>query len=147
MCIRDRFCIGALGSALMIWPFIWSISEKNIPMLWVTGLLLNLLYSAYGGAGLGMFSEQFETRVRLSGMAIGTQFGFALGGFAPTIAAALAGDKLLNWVPVAVFTCACAAVAALASLFMRETYRTPVAELGNPRALAAQRPSSAAAAS
>ena len=138
------FWFGALGSALMIWPFIWSISQKNIALLWITGLLLNVVYSAYGGAGLGLFSEQFETRVRLSGMAIGTQFGFALGGFAPTIAAALAGDKLENWVPVAVFTCVCAAVAAVSSVFMRETYQTPVAELGNPRALAAEpRPAAA----
>ncbi|MGV1008601.1 MAG: MFS transporter [Dermatophilaceae bacterium] len=136
---RPVFWIGAIGSALMIWPFIWSISQKNIAMLWVTGLLLNLVYSAYGGAGLGMFSEQFETRVRLSGMAIGTQFGFALGGFAPTIAAALAGANLENWVPVAVFTCVCGAVAAVSSLFMRETYKTPVTELGSPRALAAER--------
>ena len=77
-------------------------------------------------------------------MAIGTHFGFALGGFAPTIAAALAGDKLENWVPVAVFTCVCAAVAAVSSVFMRETYKTPVAELGNPRALAAERRPAAA---
>jgi hypothetical protein len=28
----------------------------------------------------------FETRIRLSGMAISTQIGFAIGGFAPSIA-------------------------------------------------------------
>ena len=39
----------------------------------------------------------------MSGVAVGTQFGFALGGFAPSIAAILAGPKLANWVPVAVF--------------------------------------------
>ena len=43
----------------------------------------------------------FPTRVRLSGMAIGTQIGFALGGLAPTVASAIAGDGLSGWVPVA----------------------------------------------
>ena len=37
----------------------------------------------------------------MSGVAVGTQFGFALGGFAPAIAAALAGPGLQSWVPVA----------------------------------------------
>lgn len=135
---KPVFMLGALGSAAMIWPFIWTLSEKNVPLLFVAGLRLNLLYSAYGGAGLSLFAEQFETRVRMSGMAIGTQFGFALGGFAPTIAAALAGEGLHNWVPVAVFTCACGAVAAIAAIFMRETKDTQVHDLGNPRALESQ---------
>jgi hypothetical protein len=34
----------------------------------------------------------FSTRVRLSGMAIGTQIGFAIGGFAPVVAAAVQGE-------------------------------------------------------
>ncbi|MDQ0382981.1 hypothetical protein [Amycolatopsis thermophila] len=46
-------------------------------------------------------------RGHLPGMAVGTRFGFALGGFAPVIAAALAGKGLTDWVPVAVFTCVC----------------------------------------
>ena len=37
------------------------------------------------------YAERFPTKVRLSGMAVGTQFGFAIGGFAPLVAAALAG--------------------------------------------------------
>ena len=72
-----------------------------------------------------MFAEQFDTRVRMSGVAVGTQFGFALGGFAPSIAAVLAGPDAGDWVPVAVFGCAAALVATVAALTMRETYRDP----------------------
>ena len=50
----------------------------------------------------------------MSGVAVGTQFGFALGGFAPAIAAALAGPKLDNWVPVAVFASVTAVIAVIA---------------------------------
>jgi hypothetical protein len=77
-----------------------------------------------------MFAEQFDTRVRMSGVAVGTQFGFALGGFAPSIAAVLAGPTLADSVPVAVFGCAAALIATVAALTMRETYRTPMHGLG-----------------
>ena len=47
------------------------------------------------------YAEYFPTRVRLSGMAIGTQFGFALAGFTPTIAGWLMDGEADNWVKVA----------------------------------------------
>ena len=125
------FVTGTIGTAVLIWPFIWSISQANIPLIFVFGILLSgIMYSAYSGSVFAMFSEQFDTKVRMSGMAVGTQFGFALGGFAPTIAAAIAGATLSNWVPVAVFGCAAALVASVAALTMRETFRVPLAELG-----------------
>ena len=68
----------------------------------------------------------------MSGVAVGTQFGFALGGFAPSIAAVLAGPTLADWVPVAVFGCAASLVATIAAMTMRETYRTPMDDLGRP---------------
>ena len=49
------------------------------------------------------YAEYFPTSVRLSGMAIGTQFGFALAGFTPTIAGALMGGDADNWYRVALF--------------------------------------------
>jgi hypothetical protein len=63
----------------------------------------------------------FPTRVRLSGMAIGTQVGFALGGLAPTVADAIAGKGIAGWVPVAALTLACSVVAAIAVASARET--------------------------
>jgi cyanate permease len=72
----------------------------------------------------------FNTRVRLSGMAVGTQIGFALAGFAPTICAAVQGNDPGNWMPVAGFVSAATLVAALMAATCRETYRTPMAELG-----------------
>ncbi|WP_457949821.1 MFS transporter [Pseudarthrobacter sp. alpha12b] len=131
---KPVFITGAFGSAALIWPFIHSLSKGDVTMMYVWGILLSgIVYSAYGGAGLAVFSEQFETRVRMSGMAIGTQFGFALGGFAPTIAAGLAGPDLTNWVPVAIFCCVCGLVATVTILTMRETVRLETRQLGNPK--------------
>jgi hypothetical protein len=78
----------------------------------------------------------FGTRVRLSGMAIGTQIGFALGGFAPSISAAVQGQGPNGWVPVAVFVTATSVVAAISIMTARETYRTPMHDLGKKEAAA-----------
>lgn len=79
----------------------------------------------------------FPARVRLSGMAVGTQVGFAIGGFAPTIAGALAGPGAAGWLPVAALTAALTAgfcvVSALAASTARETYRVPTEALGAQR--------------
>ena len=137
---KPVYIIGALGPAVLIWPFIWSISQQSIVLVFVFGIVQSgIVYSAYSGAAFALWNEQFDTRVRMSGVAVGTQFGFALGGFAPTIAAALAGPKLENWVPVAMLGSGAALIAAIAALTMRETYRVPVAELGKPERVAAKR--------
>ncbi|SDX84767.1 hypothetical protein SAMN05661080_01447 [Modestobacter sp. DSM 44400] len=44
-------------------------------------------------------------------MAIGTQIGFALGGFSPAIAAGIVGDGPSGWLPVAFLTAGAATVA------------------------------------
>jgi MFS family permease len=128
---KPVFLVGALGSAALIWPFIWALSRGDIVLVFVVGILLSgVVYPAYGGVGFAMFAEQFSTRVRMSGVAVGTQFGFALGGFAPSIAAMLAGPGLANWLPVAAFGSAASLVATVAALTMRETFSTPMHALG-----------------
>lgn len=128
---KPIFILGALGCAVLIWPYIWAISQANVPLIFVLGILLSgIVYSAANGIWPALYGEMFDTRVRLSGMAIGTQIGFALGGFAPTISAALLSEGPNGWVPVAAFTSVTAIVAALSAATARETYKTPMHELG-----------------
>ncbi|HSI60846.1 MAG TPA: MFS transporter [Ideonella sp.] len=128
---RPVFVFGALGSAALIWPYMWAISTADIPLIFTFGLLLSgVVYSAANGVWPAMYGEMFDTRVRLSGMAIGTQIGFALGGFAPTISAALLGEGPTGWMPVALFTTAAALVSAVSAWSARETCRVPMNQLG-----------------
>ena len=83
----------------------------------------------------------FDTQVRYSGMAIGTQIGFALGGFSPIIAPAIVGDGPNGWLPVAFLTAAAATVAGLCALTARETAHVPLPLLGTPAARADERES------
>ena len=128
---KPIFIIGALGCAVLIWPYIWAISQGNLPLIFVLGILLSgIVYSASNGVWPALYGEMFDTRVRLSGMAIGTQIGFALGGFAPTISAALLGAGPNGWVPIAAFTSVTAVIAAVSAATASETYRTPMQDLG-----------------
>ena len=133
---RPIFVLGALGSAALIWPYMWALSTANIPMIFALGLLLSgVVYSAANGVWPALYGEMFDTRVRLSGMAIGTQIGFALGGFAPTISAAVMTSGPNGWVPVAVFTTLAAVVSAIAAWSARETFDVPMDLLGKRRPL------------
>jgi MFS family permease len=128
---KPVFIFGAIGCAVLIWPYIWAISRGDVTLIFVLGILLSgVVYSASNGIWPALYGEMFDTRVRLSGMAIGTQIGFALGGFAPTISAALMREGPNGWVPVAAFTTVTALIAAASAATARETYRTPMHELG-----------------
>ena len=72
----------------------------------------------------------FDTRVRLSGMAIGTQIGFALAGFAPAIASEVQGIGPHAWVPVAFLTLVVCVIASIAAWTARETHTISMHDLG-----------------
>jgi MFS family permease len=128
---KPVFIFGALGSAALIWPYMWAISQVDVTLIFVFGLLLSgVVYSAANGVWPSFYGEMFDTRVRLSGMAIGTQVGFALGGFAPTISAAILQSGPTGWMPVALFTTVVTLVAAISAATARESFRTPMEQLG-----------------
>ncbi|WP_138759628.1 MFS transporter [Modestobacter altitudinis] len=128
---RPVFAIGALGSAVMVFPFLWALQHGRVGLIFLFGILLaGLVYSAANGVWPALYGEMFDTKVRYSGTAIGTQIGFALGGFSPTIAAAIVGDGVDGWLPVALLTAGAATVAGLCALTARETAHVPLADLG-----------------
>lgn len=133
---KPVFIIGALGCAVLIWPYIWSLTQGNLPLVFVLGLLLSgVVYSAANGVWPALYGEMFDTKVRLSGMAIGTQIGFALGGFAPAISASIMGAGPNGWMPVAAFTSITAVIAAVSAATARETFQTPIDRLGRRTSL------------
>lgn len=128
---KPVFIGGAIGCAVLIFPFLSAMSQGNLPLIFVFGLLLSgIVYSAANAVWPSFYGEMFDTKVRYSGTAIGTQIGFALGGFAPAISTALLGSGGTNWMAVAVFTAAAAVVSAIAAFTARETYKVPMSQLG-----------------
>ncbi|GAA0225096.1 MFS transporter [Cryptosporangium japonicum] len=122
---------GTLGSAALMFAYLSAIGHGNWVLIFAVGILLSgVVYSAPNSTWPAFYGEMFTTRVRLSGMAIGTQIGFAIGGFAPTIGAAVAGDGRDGWVPVAVMLAVLCVISAVATATARETAHVPTADLG-----------------
>jgi MFS family permease len=111
--------------------YLWAISTGSYPLVLVLGILtFGVVYSAANGVWPSFYGEMFSTRVRLSGVAIGTQIGFAVAGFAVTFAAQLAGPDGDDWSTVALFTAALCVPPVIAALTARETHRVPADRLG-----------------
>ena len=128
---RSVFVFGALASGVLIWPYLWVIGQANVPLIFVFGVLLaGVAYSAANGVWPSLYGEMFSTRVRLSGVAVGTQIGFALAAQAPTLAIYLTRQVPAEWTPVAGLVSVGCALSAAAVLCSRETSRLGMCDLG-----------------
>jgi MFS family permease len=131
---KPVFIFGAVGSGALMFAYLAALSSGDYVLIFVAAVLMSgVVYSAQNGVWPSLYGEMFPTRVRLSGMAIGTQIGFAIGGFAPTAAAAIAGEGPGGWVPVAFYVLASSLIAAVAIATTRETYNVSLREIdGRP---------------
>jgi MFS family permease len=130
---KQVFVTGVIGSGILIWGFLGAIAAGNEPLTFVLGVALaGVVYSMPNAVWPATYAEYFPTRVRLSGMAIGTQFGFALAGFTPTIASALMGGDADNWTKVALFASAACAISAIAVITgPSKTHLVPTPQIGH----------------
>ena len=129
---KPVFITGALGSAVLAVAFFGALAHGQVVLMFVLGVALaGVVYSMPNAVWPATYAEYFPTSVRLSGTAIGTQFGFALAGFTPTIASALIGSDSGNWLRVALFTVAACAISAIAvATGPRATHRVPTGDIG-----------------
>ncbi|MFD4602787.1 MFS transporter [Streptomyces sp. NPDC058464] len=138
---RPVYLIGAVGSAVAMFGYLWAISTGSYPLIMLLGIVaFGVVYSAANGVWPSFYGEMFSTRVRLSGMAIGTQIGFAVAGFAVTFAAQIAGPGGDDWSSVALFTAALCVPPVIAALSARETHTVATEDLGSRSPREASRP-------
>lgn len=125
---------GNLFGAAAVWLFFWAVSEANIPMIFVGVLLcVSIGFAATNSVYPSYFSELFSTRYRVTGMAVGLQLGLVLTGFSPVIIQAISAANGNAWWPAAVFTSIACVISAIAIASGRETYKTPLDQLGVTR--------------
>ncbi|GJF25458.1 hypothetical protein SHO565_60220 [Streptomyces sp. HO565] len=119
---RPVFLIGAVGSAVTMFLYLWAISTGSYALTFLLGIVaFGIVYSAANGVWPAFYGEMFSTRVRLSGEAIGTQIGFAVAGYAVTFAAQIAGPDGDDWIAVALFMAALCVPPVIAALSACET--------------------------
>ncbi|GAB3083166.1 MFS transporter [Nocardioides zeae] len=139
---KPVFVTGLVGSAVLVTAFLGAIANGNIVLVFILGVALaGVVYSMTNAVWPATYAEYFPTSVRLSGMAIGTQFGFALAGFTPTISGALMAGDADNWPRVAAFASIACLISAIAVLTgPKDTHRVPTRDLGQHATRAARRP-------
>ncbi|MFB4350751.1 MFS transporter [Microbacterium sp. CR_7] len=128
---KTVFIIGAVGAGATTVPYLWAITQGNWPLIFVLGILCNgFFYSTANAAWPAFFAEMFPNRVRVSGLAVGTQIGFAIAGaIGPVASTALAGEDLTNWVGPAILGLGLMAIAVISALTAKETRRYSLDEV------------------
>lgn len=124
--------IGTIVPGLLMFPYLWAIAGGQVLLVFVLGILMSgVFYSAANGVWPCFNAEMFPSRIRMSGLAAGTQVGIALGGFGPVIAAAIVQPGPFGWLPVACLTLGACSVAAISVITARETANVPMHLLGD----------------
>nr|WP_314487343.1 MFS transporter [uncultured Pseudomonas sp.] len=134
---RPTMIAGCLGSGLLAFIYLYAISIHNVPMAVVTSILMwGLVYQGYNAVFPSFYPELFQTRYRVSAMAIAQNIGTMLTAMLPALFAAVAPPGSDN-IPLVVgglaffITCVCALAAYLAP----ETHRLAMEDLGKADAL------------
>lgn len=138
---RPPIIVGALGSGLLAFAYLYAISINSVPLAIVMSLLMwGLVYQGYNAVFPSFYPELFPTRTRVSAMAISQNVGTAITAMLPALFAAVAPPGSTN-IPLTVgaLTFAVTVVAAVAALSARETYRVHLKDLGNRSAAAVSR--------
>jgi MFS family permease len=128
---KRQFVAGSIGSAAMAFAYLWSISTASYALIFVVGVLFfGVVYTATSAVWPAFYGEMFPARVRLSGTALGTQIGFAIAGFVPSVIGWAVGAGQSAWVGAALITALLCLVSVAAVSTARETFRVPTAQLG-----------------
>jgi MFS family permease len=139
---RPPIIVGALGSGLLSFGYLYAISIHNVPLAIVMSLLMwGVVYQGYNAVFPSFYPEMFPTRTRVSGMAISQNLGTAVTALLPALFVTVAPPGAEN-IPVMIGSIALAIciVAAIAAWTARETYRVPMNDLGNKNAVPVPKP-------
>jgi MFS family permease len=129
---KPVFVYGALSSAALMPFYMLSMSAGNELLTFALAVAtFSFGYAAANAVWPAFYGEMFATPVRFSGVAIGTQLGFLVAGFAPSIVTALGGVREGGWVVISVFTGVVCLIAAASALTARETRDVPTERLGS----------------
>jgi MFS family permease len=134
---RPPIIIGALGSGLLSFGYLYAISIHNVPLAIVMSLLMwGLVYQGYNAIFPSFYPELFQTRSRVSAMAISQNVGTTITALLPAIFATVAPPGAAN-IPLTIgaITFGVTIIAAAAAMSARETYRMHMKDLGHAGAV------------
>jgi len=132
---RPLIIVGALGSGLLSYAYLFFISQDNVTLAFVFAILMwGVVYQGYNAVFPAFYQELFPTRTRVTGFAVSQNIGTMITAFLPTLYAIVAPPKANVPLIVGSFTFGCAVIAAIAAFSAKETYRIHLNDLGDPAA-------------
>jgi len=133
---RPPIIVGALGSGLLAFAYLHAISIKNVPLAITLSILMwGLVYQGYNAVFPSFYPELFQTKYRVSAMAISQNIGTTITALLPAMFAIVAPPGSAN-VPLSIGAIAFAVtvISASAAFSARETFRLAANDLGDPNA-------------
>ncbi len=89
---RPPIIVGALGSGLLVFPYLYFISQDNVPLTILFAVLMwGCVYQGYNAVFPSFYQEMFPTRTRVTSFAVAQNIGTLITAFLPTIFASIAG--------------------------------------------------------
>lgn len=139
---KPPIIIGAIGSGLLSFGYLYAISIHNVPLAIAMSLLMwGVVYQGYNAIFPSFYPEMFPTRTRVSGMAISQNLGTLVTALLPALFVAVAPPGATN-IPIMIgsITLGVTVVAAIAAWTARETFRVHMNDLGDPHAMPVSQP-------
>lgn len=128
---RPCIIVGALGSGLLSYAYLFFISQNNVPMAFIFAMLMwGMVYQGYNAVFPTYFQELFPAKTRVSGFAVSQNLGTMLTGFLGALYAVVAPGGSNVPLIVGSITFGITIVAALAAFSGRETFRVHMNDLG-----------------
>ncbi len=130
---RPPIIVGALLSGLLSFAYLYAISIGSVPLAIVLSVLMwGIVYQGYNAVFPSFYPELFQTRVRVTAMAIAQNVGTTITALLPALFAFVAPPGAAN-IPltVGIIAFGVTVISALAALSARETFRVPLRDLGH----------------
>jgi len=134
---RPLMIVGTLIPGLLSFAYLYAISVHNVWLTVILSLLMwGIAFQPWQAVFPSFFAEQFRTRVRVSGMAVGQNVGTTLSAFLPVIFVSVAPPGT-GHIPLKIgaITFGLCVISAIAAFMSPETYRTHLDDLGDPNAV------------
>jgi MFS family permease len=162
---RPVMIVGILGSGILAYPYLYFVSQGNLPVAFFFAILMwGIVYQGYNAVFPAFYQELFPTKTRVTAFAVSQNIGTLITAFLPAIYAALVGptpgtcvvdkkfapDVVVNGETcraladsidstvvwtVGSITLGLAIIAAIACYSARETFRIHLNDLGNKDAV------------
>jgi len=128
---RPLMIIGAVGSAVLGYLYLYSIDTQNTVLAFTSAILMwGVVYQGYNATFPAFYQELFPTRTRVTAFAVSQNLGTMATAFLPAVFATVAPPDSNVPLIVGTWVLVIGLISAAAAYSSRETFRVHMNDLG-----------------